>query len=156
MYEQRACFFFAWLIMPFNSRSTTLLRRIISQWFWLFLLSHALLFCVCGFFLLLLFCSLQNESWICTRGSAASWRMGWPIMSISGWHTDRTRGWGVWGGGWGPLLYMGLINLEDDLQFDLVEKEKTETSNFAHVCWCVSVHLLPGWWLFLWVGGSVP
>ena len=28
--------------MPFNSRSTTPLHRIISQWSWLFLLSHAL------------------------------------------------------------------------------------------------------------------
>lgn len=56
MYEQRACFF-AWLIMPFNSRSTTPLHRIISQWSWLFLLSHALF----PFFFLP---SLQNESWI--------------------------------------------------------------------------------------------
>lgn len=56
MYEQRACFF-AWLIMPFNSRSTTPLHRIISQWSWLFLLSHAL-----SFFFSLPHCKMNHGS----------------------------------------------------------------------------------------------
>lgn len=83
MYEQRACFF-AWLIMPFNSRSTTPLRRIISQWSWLFLLSHALSL----FFFFLLIAKWIMDPTIFTRGRAASWRMGWPVMSIRGRHTD--------------------------------------------------------------------
>lgn len=61
--------FFAWLIMPFNSRSTTLLHRIISQWSWLFLLSHAL---SPSFF----FSSLQNESWIQPSLPEGEWRAG--------------------------------------------------------------------------------
>lgn len=86
MYEQRACFF-AWLIMPFNSRSTTPLHRIISQWSWLFLLSHALF----PFFFPPLIAKWIMDPTIFTRGRAASWRMGWPIMSIGGTHTEEGR-----------------------------------------------------------------
>lgn len=101
MYEQRACFF-AWLIMPFNSRSTTPLHRIISQWSWLFLLSHAL----SPFFPLLIAKWIMDPT-VCTRGRAASWRMGWPIMSIRGRHTD----------GGSLLLCAALIKLEDNYRF---------------------------------------
>lgn len=100
MYEQRACFF-AWLIMPFNSTSTMPLHHIISQWSGLFLLSHALSF----------FFSPFIAKWIMdptmfTRGRAASWRTGWPIVSFRGRRADggsllfcthrRTRRLPVW------------------------------------------------------------
>lgn len=99
MYEQRACFF-TWLIMPFNSRSTTLLHRIISQWSWLFLLSHAL----SPFFFI---AKWIMDPTVCTRGRAASWRTGWPIMSIRGRHTDARS----------LLLCAALIELEDNYGF---------------------------------------
>lgn len=41
---------------------------------------------------------------VCTQGRAASWRMGWPIMSIRGRRTD----------GGSLLLYAALIKLEDN------------------------------------------
>lgn len=112
MYEQRACFF-AWLIMPFNSRSTTPLHRIISQWSWQFLLSHAL---SPSFFFFFLIAKWIMDPTVCTRGRAASWRMGWPIMSIRGRHT----------GGGRLLLCAALINLEDNYRFGL-KKIKRQT-----------------------------
>lgn len=78
--------FFAWLIMPFNSRSTTPLHRIISQWSWLFLLSHAL--SPFFFFFFFLIAKWIMDPAIFTRGRVASWRMGWPIKSIRSRHTN--------------------------------------------------------------------
>lgn len=158
MYEQRACFF-AWLIMPFNSRSTMPLHRIISQWSWLFLLSHALT----PFFLI---AKWIMDPTVCTRGRAASWRMGWPIMSIRGRHTD----------GGSLLLCTALIKLEDNYRFGLkkikrwsVRRQNNQLHPCLSICFPLSLVKLnlfaplcpssssnqTGQCVFIWVGGWV-
>lgn len=102
---------------------------------------------------------------VCTRGKAASWRMGWPIMSIRGRHTD----------GGSLLLCAALIKLEDNYRFGLKKIRRWSVrrqNKWLHLC--LSVFSLTrymksplpssllcrlsnqtGQCVFIWVGGRV-